>query len=128
MGCGIDLLEVARFRRAVRRQGEAFLRRVFTPEERAYARGKRQAMLHLAVRFAAKEAVIKAVSQVQPQLPLSLRQIEVSNDAAGRPSVTVRASGIRASIYISLSHVASMVTAMAVAVPSARAPRRKVRA
>ena len=124
LGCGIDVLEMDRFHRAVRRHGEPFLRRVFTANERAYARGKRLALQHLAARFAAKEAVIKAVAQVQPHLTLGLREIEIINDAQGRPSVRLATPGIRVNVHISLSHVASVVAAMAVAVPSRTVRRR----
>ena len=62
IGCGVDVVELDRFRQATRRGGAAFLRRGFTDAELAYARvRKRTTFLHLAGRFAAKEAVLKAV-------------------------------------------------------------------
>jgi holo-[acyl-carrier protein] synthase len=59
LGIGCDVIEVARVKGVVERQGERFLQRVFTDEERAYCFGKAHPFPHLAARFAAKEAVSK---------------------------------------------------------------------
>jgi len=118
MGCGVDVVELARFRQAWRRGGEAFMRRVFTTREAAYARArKRTALLHLAGRFAAKEAVIKAISQIDPTRTLTMNQIEVRNDRLGRPRIVLhdhRAD--RLTIHVSLSHVKSVAVASAIAI------------
>jgi holo-[acyl-carrier protein] synthase len=60
IGLGADLVDVARIRGVHERQGDRFLDRVFTDEERAYCLGMRLPYPHLAARFAAKEAVSKA--------------------------------------------------------------------
>jgi holo-[acyl-carrier protein] synthase len=59
LGLGADVIEVERIRGVYERQGERFLDRVFTPEERAYCLGMKHPHKHLAARFAAKEAVSK---------------------------------------------------------------------
>jgi len=59
LGLGCDIIEVARVRGVVERQGERFLQRVFTAEERAYCDSQAHPHKHLAARFAAKEAVSK---------------------------------------------------------------------
>jgi holo-[acyl-carrier protein] synthase len=59
LGLGCDVIEVARVRGVVERQGDRFLERVFTAEERAYCMTKAHPYNHLAARFAAKEAVSK---------------------------------------------------------------------
>ena len=59
LGLGCDVIEVARVRGVAERQGERFLARVFTEEERAYCSGKAHPHKHFAARFAAKEAVAK---------------------------------------------------------------------
>ena len=59
LGLGCDVIEVARIRGVCDRQGERFLARVFTDEERAYCSGMTHPHKHLAARFAAKEAVSK---------------------------------------------------------------------
>jgi holo-[acyl-carrier protein] synthase len=59
LALGADLIEVERIRRAHERQGDRFLQRVFTEEERAYCLSHAHPHKHLAARFAAKEAVSK---------------------------------------------------------------------
>lgn len=59
LGLGCDLIEVERIRGVMERQGERFLNRVFTAEERAYCDGMKHPHKHYAARFAAKEAVSK---------------------------------------------------------------------
>jgi phosphopantetheine--protein transferase-like protein len=73
--------------------------------------------LHLAGRFAAKEAVIKALSQVSPAWVPAMNHIEVRNDRLGRPSVVLHDRRIkRVTVYISLSHVNSVAVASALAI------------
>ena len=118
IGCGVDVVELARFRQALRRGGEAFLRRVFTTHETAYARARRRTtLLHLAGRFAAKEAVIKAISQVDPARLLAMRQVEVRNDRLGRPRILLHdGKRSRLQLHVSLSHVKSVAVASAIAI------------
>ena len=118
IGCGVDVVELPRFKQAMRRGGEAFVRRIFTLGEQQYARRhRRTALLHLAGRFAAKEAVIKAVSQVDPSRTLAMKDVEVCNDRLGRPSITLHdGPRRRLSVHISLSHVHSVAVASAIAV------------
>ena len=62
IGLGADIIDVDRIRGVLERQGDRFLARVFTEEERAYCFGMKHPHKHLAARFAAKEAVSKAFS------------------------------------------------------------------
>lgn len=116
-GCGVDVVEFARFRLAVKRSGQAFLRRVYTDAELETAKQRRDRDGYLAGRFAAKEAVVKAVAQVDPKHPLTMRQIEVRNDSMGRPYVVLRrrAHAPRA-VYVSLSHADHTAVASAIAI------------
>ncbi len=93
------------------------MRRIFTARETAYARARRRTrLLHLAGRFAAKEAVIKAVSQVEPSRVLAMNQVEVRNDRLGRPHIVLHdARRSRLQIHISLSHVDTVAVASAIA-------------
>ena len=118
IGCGVDVVELPRFARVMQRGGHAFMRRVFTPHEEAYANARpRTKLLHLAGRFAAKEAVIKAMSQINPKRPLMMHQVEVRNDQLGRPHVVLHdGRQERVTIHVSLSHVESVAVASAIAV------------
>lgn len=118
LGCGVDVVELARFRQALKRGGRAFLRRVFTDQEAAYAHARpRTRMLHLAARFAAKEAVMKAISQLTPRRTLAMNQIEVRNDRLGRPRIVLHdRRPQQLTIHISLSHVNSVAVASAIAI------------
>ena len=117
IGCGVDVVELERFRASVRRGGARFLQRIFTEAELAYSRArKRTTLLHLAGRFAAKEAVLKALWQLNPRATLTMKQVEVCNDRLGRPRAVLhgRASGV--AVHISLSHVKTVAVASAIAV------------
>lgn len=117
MACGIDVLRVSRFRQAVKRGGEAFLRRVFTETERRYAARYHNSLLRLAARFAAKEAVVKAMSQIDPRHAVMMRQVEIVNDRLGRPTAALRGWDHRKPprLEVSLSHEDQVVVACAIA-------------
>jgi holo-[acyl-carrier protein] synthase len=61
VGVGVDIVDIARIREVLQRQGDRFVRRVYTPDERSYCRDRRDPIPHFAARFAAKEAVFKAL-------------------------------------------------------------------
>jgi len=107
-GTGIDIVKTERIREAVERWGEKFLERVFTKDEISYAYKKKDPFLPLSVRFAAKEAFIKALSHDQ-YFPLT--DIEVCNQANGRPILELHGKTGEflkqrdiQSIHLSLSH------------------------
>ena len=116
MGCGVDVVELPRLRQAIARGGAAFLRRVFTPREQAYAKARRRtSLLHLAGRFAAKEAVIKAIFQLDPRHVPAMNQIEIRNDRLGRPRAVLLVTRRRPlTIHVSLSHVDTVAVASAI--------------
>jgi holo-[acyl-carrier protein] synthase len=87
-GVGIDIVEVPRIERAVARWGEAFLARVFTDRERAHAASAPGAVQRLAGRFAAKEAVMKALGLGWRRM--GWRDIEIGTDPLGKPVVVLR--------------------------------------
>lgn len=118
IGCGVDVVELSRFRQALSRGGARFMARVFTAEEaRAARRRGRMRMLHLAGRFAAKEAILKAIWQVQPARALTMQHIEVRNDRLGRPHARLLGrGGKRLRIHVSISHVDTVAVASAIAI------------
>jgi holo-[acyl-carrier protein] synthase len=85
-GVGIDLVETQRIERALKRWGERFERRVFSDREVAYCRKHVRAHVHYAGRFAAKEAFIKSIGGLRG---LTMKDIEVLNDDAGKPSFSL---------------------------------------
>jgi holo-[acyl-carrier protein] synthase len=85
-GTGIDIVDISRFERFVRENNEPLFRRVFTPGEQAYCNAKRRASQHYALRFAAKEAFLKALGTGLSD-GLSWRDMEVVNDTSGKPEL-----------------------------------------
>lgn len=112
LGVGTDIVETERIREMMER-GPAFSSRVFTQRELDYSLAKRSKYLHLAARFAAKEAVAKALGQ-----PFSWQDVEMVNLANGKPEVILhgRAKCVAgdAQIHLSLSHTRHYASAVAV--------------
>ena len=107
---GIDIIEVARIQEAIEKQSEAFLKKVYTPNEIAYCdnTGKMKYQ-HYAARFAAKEAVFKAISS---QISVDdhndiLNKIEIINDESGKPHANLERLNIKniETMDLSLSHL-----------------------
>ena len=93
-GIGIDLVQIPRIRRVVERWQDRFLERVFTEEELAYCRARRDPVPHLAARFAAKEAGLKALG-TGLRLGVRWRELEVRRER-GQPPVLVLSGRSRA--------------------------------
>jgi holo-[acyl-carrier protein] synthase len=115
---GVDLIEIDRVRRALERHGDGFRERCFTPGERAYCESRANPAQHYAGRFAAKEAVGKALGF---GVHFTWKEIEV----AGRPKPGVRLSGRTARaaerigarrIELSMTHSRELAAAVAVVV------------
>lgn len=119
VGVGVDIIEIERVRRAARRGGDRFLRRVFSPAEAVYCSSRRDPARHFAARFAAKESVIKAL-RVPPGFGWLWREIEVSS-RGGPPSIRLlgraleraHALGARCA-HLSMSHSDTHAIAMVV--------------
>lgn len=87
-GIGIDLAQISRMRSVLARWDERFLRRVFTDAEIAYCRRRRDPVPHLAARFAAKEAVLKALG-TGLRMGVNWREIEVRRERGQAPTVAL---------------------------------------
>lgn len=114
---GVDVIEIARIEAALARHGDRFLKRVYSELEAAFCRGR---VSELAVRFAAKEAVMKALGTGAHGV--SWREIEVLPNHRGKPLVYLhgrarkRAEKIGLSgIDVSLSHSRELAIAFVVA-------------
>ncbi len=118
---GIDLVDCPRIEQMIDRHGERFINRVFTEAEQAYADSNRNNVEKLAGRFAAKEAILKLMGTGW-RGKIAWTDIEVKNDDAGRPEVTLAGEvkkiadklGIE-HISISITHTANFAIASAVA-------------
>jgi len=120
IGIGTDIVSVARIERLYARWGARFLNRVYTLAEQAYCAQKAAKMLHLAGRFAGKEAVLKALGT--GRVGAGFREIEILNDAHGRPYVLLRGRAAAAAelrgvrrLHLSIAHEGGAAVAFAVA-------------
>jgi len=119
---GVDLIEIARIERVLARYGNRFLERVFTPAEILYCRAR---PAELAARFAAKEAVSKALGvgvRMMARDGINWREAEIVGDARGKPLVRLhghaaeRAAELGLSEWaVSLSHAQDHAIAFVVA-------------
>lgn len=132
-GIGVDMLEIARMQRVMDRR-PSFLRRVFTDDERAYCERTARPAEHYAGRFAAREAVLKALGTGFSQ-GIGLSDVSVGHDeASGRPvailsgrvAEVAREQGVR-EIALSLSFTRDVAVANAVAVTDEVRPQPDVR-
>src|SRR6266436_10358434 len=83
-GIGVDLALISRLREVVQRWDERFLRRVFTDDEIAYCRRRRDPIPHFAARFAAKEATLKALG-TGLSMGVNWRELEVRRERGQAP-------------------------------------------
>ncbi len=109
-GIGVDIVSVERIAEVYKKHGTRFLEKIFTPEEIHYCTGKRNPAEHLAARFAAKEALAKALpSEKRP----GWQQVEIIPGTNG-PRVKVRGeqSCLSGNIKLSMSHERKWAVAM----------------
>lgn len=127
-GVGVDLIAIDRVRRAVDRWKERFLHRVFTREELDYCLKRRDPIPHLAARFAAKEAGLKALG-TGLRMGIRWRDLEVRR-ASGAPPVLVLSGRSKAigtarggsQVLLSLTHDGDYAFAQALLVGPASRP------
>lgn len=112
MRVGTDVIEIERIRRAVARFGSHFLDRLFTPAEQRYALAHSDPAPRLAGRFAAKEAVFKAL---RPSFPVLWKEIEIVAGQAGGPEVVLSERlRSRETVALSISHCREYAVATAI--------------
>jgi holo-[acyl-carrier protein] synthase len=112
LGVGTDIVETERIRELYERETD-FADRVFTQRELDYSLSKETRFLHLAARFAAKEAVAKALGR-----SFGWKDVELVNNSDGKPEITLygRAKEVAgdAMIHVSVSHTRNYASAVAV--------------
>ncbi len=121
-GIGIDVVEVERIAAAIERHGEPFLVKLFTPNERAYCEVQKKPALHYAARFAAKEAVSKALGTgIGGQA--GWLDLEITRDPFGAPKLALQGSAADfarqnriSEVQISLTHAREYAAANAIAI------------
>lgn len=106
--CGTDIIEIDRVKKAIERSGEKFVNSIFTPVEIEYCENKKSAKYnHYAGRFAAKEAIFKAISSLlKDKFSITWKDAQIINDRKGKPMVeflNIKFNQIK-SIDISISH------------------------
>jgi len=111
VGLGVDIVDIARVERMIAAHGERAVQRLFTPNESSYCKGKRRPAQHFAARLAAKEAAFKALSGSEEARAIIWREIEISVEADGRPTLALHGrAALRAAelgairFWVSMTH------------------------
>jgi holo-[acyl-carrier protein] synthase len=121
LGIGTDIVECLRIAQMIERHGELFITRVYTDDEIEYCSRRKAATQHYSGRWAAKEAVLKALGTGWRR-GISWRDVEIRNDRHGAPAVTLRAgardvmeqAGIKR-LHLSISHCRGYAVAYVIA-------------
>jgi len=121
IGIGTDIVECLRIAKMIERHGELFVERVYTPHEIEYCSARKAATQHYAGRWAAKEAVFKALGTGWRK-GITWCDVEIRNKPAGQPVVALRGGAVDLveklrirEIQVSISHCRSHATALAIA-------------
>lgn len=116
-GIGVDIIEIERIKKSIEELGDSFLQKIFTAREIAYCNSKPNVYQHFAARFAAKEALSKAVATGWAG-EFRWKDVEVMNEPSGKPLLILHGSMKEllssCSILVSLSHSDHHVVAMVV--------------
>ena len=130
-GIGVDIVEIARMERILEKT-PSFAARMFTDEERAYCDAAARPAAHYACRFAAREAVLKALGTGFSQ-GVGRRDVSVSRDASGRPKAVLVGAAARIAqqlgiveVALSLSFTSDLAVANAMAITEDARPKPKV--
>ena len=118
IGIGIDIIEIDRIKSSIETYGDKFLSKIYTPVEIEYCNSKANKFQHFAARFAAKEAVFKALGTGWIG-KLKWNEIEVRNEVLGKPEINLYGTVLELShkkgihgISLSLSHCREYAVAM----------------
>ena len=114
--CGTDIIEIDRIKQSIEETDGKFCEKVYTKKEIEYCESKKnQKYQHYSARFAAKEAVFKAISELlQNKYDISWQDIEIINDDNGKPHVNILKKDIMQNIEtidLSISHCKLYATA-----------------
>jgi holo-[acyl-carrier protein] synthase len=120
IGTGIDIVEIPRFRNILERQKDRFIIRVFTPAEQQFCNDHRDTVPHYAARFAAKEALFKALGTGWAK-GVTWLDVEVLREGQDAPVMKLHGEAQRLSlsmgaqkVHLSLSHTEQWAIAMVI--------------
>ena len=109
-GTGVDIIEIERIERAIGRWGQIFLEHVFTPEEIQWAMAHKHPYPHYAGRFAAKEAIFKAMGDPR----VTWQDLNILNSPSGQPKCFYHKHDFNGQIHLSISHSKFYAVAQAI--------------
>ncbi|MCB0749224.1 MAG: holo-ACP synthase [Ignavibacteriales bacterium] len=117
-GIGIDIIEIERIKKSVQKFNDIFLNKIYTKTELDYCLSKKNQYQHLAARFAAKEAIAKALATGWSK-GFRWKDIEIYNESSGMPNVHLHGHikeflGTDKSLKITMSHSEHYVTCFAI--------------
>ena len=121
LGHGIDIIECPRLEKMLSHHGDRFLHRVFTQHEQDYCHKHKERTQHLAGRFAAKEAVLKALGTGM-RGRMKWTDVQIANDDLGKPEIVLSGESAAVAermgvtqVLVSISHTRQNATASAIA-------------
>ncbi len=117
-GIGIDIIEIERIKKSIEKFDKLFLNKIFTQTELDYCLSKKNKYQHFAARFAAKEAIAKALATGWSK-GFRWKDIEIYNESSGMPNVKLHGNlsdflGLDKSLKITMSHSEHYVTCFAI--------------
>ncbi|MCM8758126.1 MAG: holo-ACP synthase [Candidatus Omnitrophica bacterium] len=111
VGVGVDITEVRRVKNAIEKWGSSFLERIFTKKELEFAYRHQSFYQHLAGRFAAKEAIFKALGDKE----INWKDVEILSNSIGKPYCKLlNKKKDNLEIHLSISHIKNYAVAQAV--------------
>ena len=110
---GVDIVDVDRIKSSIEKYQDKFLSKVFNKEEQDYCNSKSNPAMHFSGKFAAKEAVMKAVSSSKELSSIGFKDISIINNKNGAPIVFIHGHN-ETSINISISHTNDQAIAFAI--------------
>ncbi|MFA7288412.1 MAG: holo-ACP synthase [Melioribacteraceae bacterium] len=118
-GIGVDIIEIDRIQKSVDKFGDKFLNKIYTENELKYSLSKKNKYQHLAARFAAKEAIFKALSPSLGSNNITWQEIEVTNMPNGMPKVKLLGRFEKfieqdKTLHVTISHSENYVVCFAV--------------
>ncbi len=121
LGHGVDVMECPRLAKMLTHHGDRLLHRVFTPHEQAYCQQHKERIQHLAGRFAAKEAVLKALGTgMRGQMKWT--DVQIANNDLGKPEIVLSGESALVAermgvtqVLVSISHTREHAVASAIA-------------